>query len=459
VIAPSAFTRGAIVFATAVAVTTGGVIAGDHSMGVAAGLTVLTIGWWATSSLPEHLVAIVFFVVAILLSVAPQSVVLSGFLSTALWLVFGGLVLGVAVQRTGLGSWLASCVVDRVGSSYASVIAAVVIGSVMLGFLVPSAMARAVILIPIVVALAEHLGFGPGDRGRTGMVVAAAVCGYVVPATILPANLPNAVLLGAADTIYGMQITYAQYLLFNFPVNGAIKAVVLWALVCRLFPAKLGPRSQSADKREPLSRGGRLLLVVLCACLALWLTDRWHGIAPGWISTAAALICLLPRVNLVPPESFQREVSFATLIYVAGILGVGAVVAHSGLGKVFAEIVLAHAGLEAASPGHSFATLTFLAASTGLFATMPGIVVIMSPLASELANAAQLPLITVLMTIVNGYTLVAFPYQVGPIVLALMLGGARFADALKLMLPLLVISAVVLMPLTFVWWRLLGYLG
>ena len=113
-------------------------------MAVAAGLTVLTIGLWATSSLPEHLVAIIFFVAAILLSVAPQSVVLSGFLSTALWLVFGGLVLGVAVQRTGLGSWLASGVVDRIGTSYASVIAAVVIGNVILGFLVPSAMARAV---------------------------------------------------------------------------------------------------------------------------------------------------------------------------------------------------------------------------------------------------------------------------------------------------------------------------
>lgn len=434
-------------------------MAGEHSMAVAAGLTVLTIGLWATSSLPEHLVAIIFFVAAILLSVAPQSVVLSGFLSTALWLVFGGLVLGVAVQRTGLGSWLASGVVDRIGTSYASVIAAVVIGNVILGFLVPSAMARAVILMPIVVALAEHLGFRPGDRGRTGMVVATAVCGYVVPATILPANLPNAVLLGAADTIYDMQITYGQYLLFNFPVNGALKAVILWALVCRLFPAKLGPKSGAVVEREPLSRDGRLLLVLLCACLALWMTDRWHGIAPGWISTAAALICLLPRVNLVPPECFQRDVSFATLIYVAGILGLGAVVAYSGLGKVFADFVLAHAGLDAASPGRSYATLTYLAASTGLFATMPGIVVIMSPLASELANATQLPLITVLMTIVNGYTLVAFPYQVGPIVLALMLGGARFSDALRLMLPLLVISAAVLIPLTYLWWRFLGYLG
>ena len=363
---------------------------------------------------------------------------MSGFLSSALWLVFGGLVLGVAVQRTGLGRWLASGVVDGIGTSYASVIAAVVIGNVLLGFLVPSAMARAVILMPIVVALAAQLGFAPGHRGRTGMVVTTAVCGYVIPATILPANLPNAVLLGAADTLYGMQITYGQYLLLNFPVNGVLKAVLLWAVACRLFLATLSPKTDGVSAREPLSRDGRRLLLLLCACLVLWLTDRWHGVAPGWISTGAALICLLPRVNLVPPESFQRDVSLATLIYVVGILGVGAVVAYSGLGKVFAEFVLAYAGLDPASPGQAFAT-------------MPGIVAIMSPLVGELAGATQFPVITVLMTIVNGYTLVVFPYQAGPIVFALMLGGARFRDAVRLMLPLLVISAVIFIPLTYLW--------
>lgn len=73
---------------------------GEGAYAIAAGLTVLTIGMWATSALPEHLVSIIFFVLAIVLAVAPREVVLSGFLSSALWLVFGGLVLGVAVQRT-----------------------------------------------------------------------------------------------------------------------------------------------------------------------------------------------------------------------------------------------------------------------------------------------------------------------------------------------------------------------
>ena len=56
----------------AIAVTIAFALAGDEAMAIAAGLTVLTIGMWATSALPVHLVAVIFFVLAIVLSVAPQ---------------------------------------------------------------------------------------------------------------------------------------------------------------------------------------------------------------------------------------------------------------------------------------------------------------------------------------------------------------------------------------------------
>ena len=53
--------------------------------------------------------------------------------------------------------------------------------------------------------------------------------------TILPANLPNVVLAGVADSLYGLKITYGAYLLMNFPVLGALKALVLVAVICFFF--------------------------------------------------------------------------------------------------------------------------------------------------------------------------------------------------------------------------------
>ena len=198
-------------------------------------LTVFTVGLWATGSLPEHITAVVFFVLALALGVAPPEVVLSGFWSSAFWLVAGGLIIGVAADRTGLGRFLAHAFVRRLSASYPRLITGIVLGAVVLAFLIPSAIGRLIILMPIILSLADKLGFAPGTRGRTGMVLATTMGSFFIPLTILPANLPNVVLAGVADSLYGLKITYGAYLLMNFPVLGALKALALVAVTCFFF--------------------------------------------------------------------------------------------------------------------------------------------------------------------------------------------------------------------------------
>src|SRR6185503_4330488 len=102
----------------------------------AAALVVFTIGLWASGSLPEHVVGLLFFVLAMALAVAPAQVVLSGFASATLWLVLGGLVMAEAVNRTGLAQRLAVALFDRYALSYAQLVIPVVMASVVLAFLV-----------------------------------------------------------------------------------------------------------------------------------------------------------------------------------------------------------------------------------------------------------------------------------------------------------------------------------
>lgn len=55
----------------------------------AAALVVLVIGLWALNAIPEQIVGLIFFALAMLLAIAPASVVFSGFASGTLWLVLG----------------------------------------------------------------------------------------------------------------------------------------------------------------------------------------------------------------------------------------------------------------------------------------------------------------------------------------------------------------------------------
>lgn len=67
----------------------------------AAVLSAAVIALWATGALPEDQTALIFFVSASLLGLVRADVIFSGFASTAFWLIFGGLVIGAAVSRSG----------------------------------------------------------------------------------------------------------------------------------------------------------------------------------------------------------------------------------------------------------------------------------------------------------------------------------------------------------------------
>jgi len=131
----------------------------------AGALVVFTVGLWAVGSLPEHIVGLLFFMLAMALAVAPAQVVFSGFASATLWLVLGGLIMAEAVHRSGLAQQLAGALFDRYALSYAQLVAAVVLASVVLSFLIPATVSRVLLLLPIVMALAQRVGFEHDSSG------------------------------------------------------------------------------------------------------------------------------------------------------------------------------------------------------------------------------------------------------------------------------------------------------
>jgi di/tricarboxylate transporter len=192
-----------------------GAIGIEPEVAPAAALVLFALGFWATGALPFHLTSLLLFILAIVLEVAPPRVIFAGFASTALWLVFGGLVIGAAVQTTGLGRRLARVLVGHLQGSYRRIVYGTVGLGLGLAFLVPAGMGRLMILVPVFVALTAELGFGRGSRGRTGIMLAVSF-GTILPAfAILPANLPNMILLGVAETLYGITPSYAAWLLLH----------------------------------------------------------------------------------------------------------------------------------------------------------------------------------------------------------------------------------------------------
>jgi len=424
-----------------------------------ASVCLMTISLWATGVIPPHLTSLCFFLVCLVFSLARPETVFSGFTSSAVWLIFGGLVIGAAITTTGLGRRVGRWIAARLHGSYLKIITGLVAGSICFSFLMPSAMGRVVLLIPIAIAIADYFGFEKGRRGRTGIVLAVIVGSFLPAFSILPANVPNMVLIGMSEKLYHISLFYGPYLLLHFPVLGLLKGLVIILLIVKLFPDT--PEINDSPEKEGaggLTRDEKILTLTLLALLILWMTDFIHHVSPAWVALAGAIFLMFPGVAIVDKKTFNQKINWASIIFVAGIIGLGSVINESGTGHRIASHIIALLPLE---PGHSFInfiSLSLAAAVTAVATTLPAMPAVFTQFSDILANASGFSLHGVINLQVLGFSTVLFPYQAPPIVVGIQLSEERFASAAKLCFALALITLLILFPLDYLWWRIIGVL-
>ncbi|EGJ0340105.1 citrate transporter [Salmonella enterica] len=367
----------------------------------------VTILLWATSLLPEFMTALLFFAVAMIAKIAPPEVIFGGFASSAFWLVFSGFVLGIAIRKTGLADRAARVLSSRLTDSWPLMVGSVVLLSYALAFVMPSNMGRIALLMPIVAAMAKRAGIEDGTRGWYGLALAVGFGTFQLSATILPANVPNLVMSGAAEGSYGIHLNYVPYLLLHTPVLGWLKGAVLIALICWLFPGKPHP-PRDMTPLPPMSHDEKRLAWLLAVVLTLWVTESWHGVGPAWTGLAAAVITLLP--------------------------------------------------LDKESPFTSFLALTGITSALNFIMTANGVPALYTTFAQSFSDATGFPLLSAIMIQVLGYSTPLLPYQASPIVVAMGLGKVPARAGMLLCIALAVVSYLILLPLDYLWYQALGKL-
>jgi di/tricarboxylate transporter len=425
----------------------------------AAILAVLSLSFLATAIMPEHITALLFFLLAMLFSITSSEVIFSGFSSAAVWLVFGGLIIGSAINATGLGTRTARTAATWLHGSYVKIISGLVTASLLFSFLMPSAMGRVVLLTPIAVSIAEHFGFHEGRKGRTGILLAVILGTYIPAFGVLPANVPNMVLAGMAETQYHLSFFYGSYLLLHFPVLSLIKALLIIGFLIVLYHDQPHPvLTQKENTSEPFSRNEKILTTVLLVMLCLWMTDFLHHISPAWIALAGALVLLMPGVDIVSRPQFNQKINWSSIIFVAGILGLGNMINKSGLGHSIAAAVTNLLPIAKQQDFVNYMSVSTAAAATGMVATLPAVPAVFTPLTASLAHTTDLPIQTLLMMQVVGFSTIVFPYQAPPIVVGLQMAGEKPLVAAKITIPLALISLFCLVPLNYFWWKFLDWL-
>jgi len=425
---------------------------------VALGLILMTVVLWATMAIPQPAAAILFLALVTISGTVQPQATFSGFLSSSLWLVFGGLLIGTAAERTGFGRYVARRFLGRFRGSYGALVLGVIIGSSVLSFLVPSNMGRLAITVPVVMALAKDAGYPIGSNGHIGLVLTATVGNFAVAQGVLPGNLLNIMIVGAGETLYGINISYMRYMLLYAPVLGLAKGLLVWSLVVRFHPAPVPRSDESVEEIEKLSPEAVRVGIFLSIAILLWATDFWHGIRPGWVALVAGILCLTPGIGVLHPREAFNPRRLLIITWVGTVLSLAAVMMESGASTLVSGILARLAGTDGQSPLYGYFSMAYLSSLLATLSTFGGAIPTMAAVAAEISTATNLPLDTAVLAIAPGMSALFFPYIAAPIVVGLAMGQVSQRAALPFMVTTALLTCVLIIPLNAVWWWVMGVL-
>jgi len=431
---------------------------GDNTIVRVAIIGGLAIFCFATRIVPEVFTAFACFLAFLLLDLAPPAVVFSGFATGGIWLMISGLIIGTSISQTGLGQQIAVRIFARTGTSYSRTVLLLAVSGLLLGLLVPSTIPRVIVLMPVSVSLAAAMNMPIGSRGQIGLAITAATSTLLPTYTILTANLPTIVHYGALETLFGIRASYADYFIAQFPPN-LVRFVLILAY---LLPFAKGTEQNTVNPAEsapqPISQTQKRLLGLLFLAIAFWATDSLHGISPAWVAMAVAAIVLLPSMDLIKSDALKTSIDMTPVFFLACVFGVSAVAQHVGLDAVVADALVPRLGLKPGATLHDIYAIAGFSVLIGHLTTAPAAPIVLAPLAAAMAEAADLPILTVAMAQIIGIATPLLPYQAPPLIVALALAHMPVAILTRVCLVLAVGVAVVGIPLTWLWWQAIGLL-
>jgi anion transporter len=416
---------------------------------------------WITRAMDYALAGLVGCFLFWALGVVRFPVAFSGFANDTPWFLFGALLLGVIATRSGIARRLAYFIMLRVGVTYPRILLGLILTDFLLTFIVPSGIARVVIMASIALGLAEAFRSPPGSNVSRGMFLILSYTANIFDKMII-AGAGSITARGLIEKVGGVEVLWSYWFIAFLPCS-IITVLAAWWLTLWLYPpetvalqggyAYLQAEIKKMGAWTPLEKKSALFLA---GAIVLWLTDFIHHISPAVIGMGVGLLALLPRVGVLDIEEMRR-LNYLPVFFVAAAVSMGTVLeATKGLE------VLTNAMFAWMQPHMTnVVTTTIVMYWTAFFyhfllASEISMLGTSIPLVMEFAKSHDMQplLLGMIWTFAAGGKL--FAYQSGVLIVGYSYGYFAARDLVRMGAWLTVVEFVVLLFLVPFYWPLIG---
>ncbi|RYG71684.1 DASS family sodium-coupled anion symporter [Lentibacillus lipolyticus] len=277
--------------------------------------------WWMTEAVPIPVTSLLPIILFPLTGGLDVDTTTSSYGDDTIFLFMGGFMIALAMEKWNLHRRIALNIITMIGTNTERIILGFMVATGFLSMWISNT-ATAMMMVPIGLAIiyqvseqlkdddsidtsAENFGFGKA------LMLAIAYSASIGGIATLIGTPPNTALAGTIDKLYGIELSFAKWMLFGVPVAWIFIFIVWFYLVKVAYPLKFselpGGKKVIQEEKEKLGRPSheeKIVLTVFTLAALAWisrsfvLTEINENINDAIIAmTAAIVLFIIPSKN------------------------------------------------------------------------------------------------------------------------------------------------------------------
>ncbi|MDL2280650.1 SLC13 family permease [Selenomonadales bacterium OttesenSCG-928-I06] len=421
-------------------------------------ITLWALIMWIFELLDPGLTGTLLCVFYILFHVSTPQLAFSGWLSSSPWLSLGALIFGTIMVTTGLARRLTYAILSKTGTSFIGIVFGILLVCTIINPFIPSATGKLALMLPLIIGVCQVMNIQPKSKEAAVLMIVLFNGIWSSKMAYLTASVDSVILASLVESFTGYNISWSSWF-YQMTLPCLLWTVVSSLLaVYTLKPERIYiPKDVLKDQYKALGSitakeiKASILLVILALALV---TDRWHGINPGWTLMVMAGLCFVPGINLLTTEDFQKKINFPIVFFLASSFAIGSVAGNVGFVKIISDIALP---LLQTLPDYAISCSVWLLgflgglvlSGIGLSAAFTG------PISGMLMTMGFDPFLGA-FSLIWGFNLVLFPYQCGPLILVYGFGYVKMSDLLRQMIIRAIVGIIFFLVVTIPYFKLIG---
>lgn len=277
--------------------------------------------WWMTEAIPIPATALLPIIIFPLTGGLDIDATTSAYGSDTIFLFMGGFVIALAMERWNLHKRIAINIISVMGTNTDRIVLGFMVSTGFLSMWISNT-ATSMMMVPIGLAIIYQVSEALKDSGSVdtskenfafgkslmlGIAYSASLGGM---ATLI-GTPPNAILAGTVNELYGVDISFASWMLFGVPFAWTFIFIAWFYLTKMAFPLKLktlpGGREIIDEEKKKLGLASyeeKAVFVIFVLAAVSWISRTFllerinENIGDATIAITAALILfLIPSKN------------------------------------------------------------------------------------------------------------------------------------------------------------------